>query len=175
MEKWVDIKGYEGLYQVSDRGRVKRLAGSPKCKEDRILKESVSSNGYLFVTLYKQGKSKMFRIHRLVMENFKPIDNMENYDVNHIDEDITHNWLTNLQWLSHQDNLNYGNRAKNYTKSRGHKVRCIETGKIYNSMREAEKDTGCPHTHISECVRGIATHCKGLHWEYVDPGDLVKK
>jgi len=61
-----------------------------------LLKHSVSSNGYLFVTLSKDGKSKMFRIHRLVMETFNPIENMETMDVNHIDEDITHNWLDNL-------------------------------------------------------------------------------
>lgn len=171
MENWKDIKGYEGYYQVSDQGNVKRLAGSPKCKQDRLLKHSVSSNGYLFVTLSKDGKSKMFRIHRLVMETFNPIENMETMDVNHIDEDITHNWLDNLQWCTHQENLNYGNRAKKYSQSRGHKVKCIETGIVYDSMREAERQTGCPHTHISECVRGIVTHCNGMHWEYANPGD----
>jgi len=110
----------------------------------------------------------MFRIHRLVLENFNPVDNMEDLQVNHLDEDITNNKLTNLQWCTCQENLNYGNRAKKYTISRGHKVKCLETGKIYNSMREAERETGCPHTHISECVRGIAKQCNGFHWEYAD-------
>lgn len=96
MEKWINIKGYEGYYQVSDEGNVKRLAGSPKCKKDRLLTKSVSSNGYLFVTLTKNGKNKMYRIHRLVLENFNPIDNMSELDVNHIDEDITNNKLSNL-------------------------------------------------------------------------------
>ena len=169
MEKWIDIKGYEGLYQISDQGNVKRLAGSPKCKVDRILKKSISSNGYLSVILYKDGKSKTYRIHRLVLENFSPCENMEKLEVNHLDEDITNNTINNLQWCTHQDNLNYGNRAKKYSKSRGHKVQCIETGKVYDSMREAERDTGCAHTHISECVRGIATHCNGYHWQYA-PG-----
>ena len=49
MEKWVDIKGYEGLYQVSDLGRVKRVAGSPHCRVDRILKPASQKTGYLFV------------------------------------------------------------------------------------------------------------------------------
>ena len=168
MEKWVDIKGYEGLYQVSDLGRVKRVAGSPHCKVDRILKPASQTTGYLFVTLSKQGKEKTFRIHRLVMENFSPTENMENLQVNHLDEDRTNNNLNNLQWCTCQENINYGNRSKKYSKTRGHKVKCIETGKIYNSMREAERDTGCPHTHISECVRGLAAQCKGLHWEYVN-------
>jgi hypothetical protein len=51
--------------------------------------------------LNKEGKSKIVRIHRLVMENFYPIEGMENFDVNHIDEDITNNKLSNLQWLTH--------------------------------------------------------------------------
>lgn len=168
MEKWVDIKGYEGLYQVSDLGRVKRVAGSPKCLTDRILSPGSQTTGYLFVFLSKNGKRKAFRVHRLVMENFSPIENMEELQVNHLDEDRTNNSLNNLQWCTCQENINYGNRAKKYAKTRGHKVRCVETGKIYNSMREAERDTGCPHTHISECVRGLATQCKGLHWEYVN-------
>ena len=56
----------------------------------------------------------MFRIHRLVKENFDPVDNMELLQVNHLDEDITHNWLSNLQWCTCQENINYENRAKKY-------------------------------------------------------------
>ena len=168
MEIWKDIKGYEGIYQISNEGRVKRLAGSPKCKKDRILKNSTTSNGYLFVSLCNKGQHKLYRVHRLVLETFSPIENMENLQVNHLDEDRTNNKLNNLQWCTCQDNINYGNRANKYVKTRGHKVRCIETGKIYSSLREAEKDTGCGHAHIAECAKGLATHCKGLHWEYVD-------
>lgn len=164
MENWKDIKGYEGLYQISDYGNVKRLAGSPKCKKDRIMTKSVSSNGYLFVTLYKNGKSKTHRIHRLVLENFNPVENMENLEVNHLDEDRTNNNLSNLQWCTRQENLNYGNRAKKYTQSRGHKVKCVETGKVYDSLREAERDTGCAHTHISDCIKGKQKTCGGYHW-----------
>lgn len=168
MEKWIDVKGYESYYQVSDLGRVKRLAGSPYCKKDRILKPGSQPTGYLFVTLCKDGEHKMVRIHRLVMENFCPVDNMENLQVNHLDENRTNNALSNLQWCTCTENINYGNRTTKYIKTRGHKVRCIETGKVYNSLREAERDTGCAHTHISECVRGIAKQCNGLHWEYVE-------
>lgn len=167
-EKWVDIKGYEGYYQVSDQGRVKRLAGSLKCKTDRILINSVSSNGYLFVTLYKDGASKMYRVHRLVLENFNPVENMDKLEVNHLDEVITNNCLSNLQWATRSENLNYGNRAKNYGISRGKKVRCIETGTIYCSTREAERQTGCAHTHISDVCKGKTQTCGGFHWEYVD-------
>ena len=53
-------------------------------------------------------------------------------------------------------------------KTRRHRVRCIETGKVYNSLREAEHNTGCAHIHISECVRGITKQCNGFHWKYVE-------
>jgi hypothetical protein len=111
MEIWKDIKGYEGIYQISNEGRVKRLAGSPKCKKDRILKNSTASNGYLFVSLCNKGQHKLYRVHRLVLETFSPIENMENLQVNHLDEDRTNNKLNNLQWCTCQENINYGNRA----------------------------------------------------------------
>lgn len=81
----------------------------------------------------------MYRIHRLVMENFCPVENMENLEVNHLDEDKTNNCLNNLEWVTKTENLNYGNRAKKYGESRGKKVRCVETGIIYCSTREAER------------------------------------
>lgn len=116
MENWIDIKGYEGYYQISDLGNVKRLAGSPRCKKDRILKNTKATNGYLFVCLQKDGDKKIYRIHRLVLENFNPVENMENLEVNHLDEDKTNNCLNNLQWCTREENLNYGNRAKNMEK-----------------------------------------------------------
>lgn len=166
MEIWTDIKDYEGYYQVSNIGRVKRLAGSPNCKIDRILSPAKDSNGYLFVYLSKNGKQKHYSIHRLVLENFSPVENMDKLQVNHLDENRQNNVLSNLEWATAQENINYGNRAKKYIKSRGHKIRCVETGKEYESLREAERETGCPHTHISECVRGLKKTCHGFHWEY---------
>ena len=166
-EKWIDIKDYEGYYQVSDLGRIKRLAGSPHCKKDRILSPAKHTNGYLFVYLTKNSKKKYFSVHRLVLSNFLPIENMDKLQVNHIDENRQNNILSNLEWTTPQENINYGNRAKKYTQTRGHKIRCVETGKEYESLREAERDTGCPHTHISKCVRGLQKTCHGFHWEYI--------
>lgn len=102
------------------------------------------------------------------MENFCPIENMENLEVNHLDEDKTNNCLNNLEWTTRAENLNYGNRAKKYGESRGKKVKCIETGIIYCSTREAERQTGCAHTHISDVCKGKVKTCGGFHWEYVE-------
>lgn len=103
------------------------------------------------------------------METFCPVENMENLQVNHLDENRQNNCLENLQWCTCAENINYGNRAKKYGESRGKKVKCVETGEIYCSTREAERQTGIAHTHISESAR---KNCRagGYHWEYV-PGD----
>ena len=60
---------------------------------------------------------------------------MDKLEVNHLDEDITNNCLSNLQWATRTENLNYGNRAKKYGISRGKKVRCIELNTVYDSLR----------------------------------------
>lgn len=168
-EIWKDIVGYEGYYQVSNMGRVKRLAGSPKCVTDRILKPAEQSKGsYLFVQLQKDGAKKQERIHRLVMKTFCPCDDMDNLQVNHKDENPQNNCLDNLEWCTVKENINYGNRAKKYGESRGKKVKCVETGEIYCSTREAERQTGFNHTHISDACRGKLKTYKGYHWEYIE-------
>ena len=75
-EEWKDIKGYEGLYQVANLGRVKSL-GNNKSKREKILKPGKCKDGYLIVRLYKNGKGKPFTVHRLVALHF--IDNPNNY------------------------------------------------------------------------------------------------
>lgn len=107
MERWRDIKGYEGLYQISNCGRVKSLK---YCKE-KILKSIKSSNGYLQVNLYKDGKRKYFLVHRLVATAF--IYNIENYSqINHKDEIKSNNYVSNLEWCDYSYNNNYGTRNK---------------------------------------------------------------
>ena len=88
-EEYRDIKGYEGLYQVSNLGRVKSL-GNNKSKKEKILSGYPSTGGYLQVILCKNNKKKPFSIHRLVAQAFIP--NVNNYpQVNHKDEDKTNN------------------------------------------------------------------------------------
>ena len=97
MEEWKAIKGYEGLYEVSNLGRVKsieRKVAHPIVKEktikEKLLKYNTDSNGYLYVTLYKNGKPKSFKIHRLVAIAF--ISNPDNKpDIDHINTNKTDN------------------------------------------------------------------------------------
>ena len=103
-EIWKDKKDYEGLYMVSNWGGVKSI----KFGKERILKLTKDKDGYLIVNLYKNNKSKTFKVHRLVAEVFLP--NPNNLpQVNHKDENKQNNIYTNLEWISHIDNIRYGN------------------------------------------------------------------
>ena len=111
-EIWKDVKGYEGLYQVSNLGRVKRLRFINRhldFKQEKILKPYKDGGDYYFVIgLHKNGKKKYKAIHRLVAEAFIP--NPNNYPiVNHKDENKENNYVDNLEWCTHKYNSNYGN------------------------------------------------------------------
>ena len=98
-EVWRDIEGYEGLYQVSDQGRVKSLERKDclgRIVKERILRPVPASNGYLVVTLYAGGKRKTLKVHRLVCQAFHKNPNNKS-DVNHINEDKTDNRACNLE------------------------------------------------------------------------------
>lgn len=105
-EEWRPIKDYEGLYEVSDLGRVRSLRN-----KNRILKPSNNPNGYQQVTLSKDNNIQAFLIHRLVANAF--LDNKQNLpQVNHIDEIRTNNFVTNLEWVTAKQNLKHSNVCK---------------------------------------------------------------
>lgn len=112
MEEWRDIEGYEGLYQVSNEGRVKALEryvdnywGTKQYVRERILKGAATKGGYLEVTLCKNGKPKKFYIHRLVADTFIP--NIENKPcIDHKDTNVLNNKVCNLIWCTPKENSN---------------------------------------------------------------------
>lgn len=105
-EVWKDIEGYEGLYQISNLGRVKRVATG------KVLKGGKDKDGYLMVKLYKNNIRSNKKIHRLVAEAFIP--NPENKpQVNHADENKTNNSLDNLEWMTAKENINHGTHTMN--------------------------------------------------------------
>lgn len=109
-EVWKDIKGYEGMYQVSNLGRIKRLEksfidsiGRNYNYKEKIYKLQKDNNGYLMVTL---PKSKLFRVHRLVAEAF--LENPNNLkEVNHIDGNKSNSNILNLEWVTHKQNMKH--------------------------------------------------------------------
>lgn len=102
-EHWKDIDGYDGLYQVSDLGRVRSL----KFGNVRVLRAYKDKDGYLKLYLYKDGKRKPFLVHRLVVQAFIPNYSDSKNEVNHINEVKTDNRATNLEWCDRQYNNTY--------------------------------------------------------------------
>lgn len=100
-EIWKQIKNYD-KYEVSNLGRVRNK------KTGRILKCNSSNTGYTVVCLCQNSINKTHSVHRLVMETFNPVDNMNELEVNHKDWDKTNNTLDNLEWMTKQQNLLYG-------------------------------------------------------------------
>lgn len=102
-EIWLPVVGFEGLYEISNMGRVKSL----KYDKEKILKQDKNNNGYLKVCLFKEGKRKYFQTHRLVAIAF--LENPNNYPcVNHKDENPSNNCVDNLEWCDAKYNTNYG-------------------------------------------------------------------
>lgn len=172
-EIWKDIEGYEGCYQVSNLGRVKSLGnGKTHNSSERILKGN-NIKGYLVVKLSKEGKQKQYLIHRLVAQVFIPNPN-NLLQVNHIDEDKTNNTVSNLEWCSAKYNMNYGTRTQRVVEkntnhqNKSKKVTCIETGKIYVSTMQVERDLGFAHANISYACTGRYKTAYGFHWKYID-------
>lgn len=149
-----DIKGYEGLYAVTSCGRVWSYKNKSFIKGWTNIK-----NGYLYVTLFKDGKRSYHLIHRLVAEAY--ISNLNNYEtVDHIDNCKTHNWVNNLQWMTRGDNCRKG---------RGHRkaVRCIENGVIYESGAAAARDLNLNGDCVTRVCRKQRDSTGGYHFEFV--------
>ena len=161
-EIWKDIEGYERLYKISNLGRVKSL----KLKKKKIMNASCDRYGYKYVNLRNKNKGKKFKVHRLVALAF--VDGyFEGAVVNHIDENKQNNLWTNLEWVTNQYNIKYSSyKWSGENSARAVKVRCIETGEIFNTVTQAGLSVGISQSSISEALK---TGCKrgGYHWEYV--------
>lgn len=177
MEEWRAIRDYEGLYEVSSCGRVRsldRIDSLGHKRKGKVLKQS-KIRDYLQVILCKDGEHKRFSIHRLVLMTFRPIDNMENLQVNHIDEDKSNNNLSNLEWCDSEYNCNYGTRNeririamtnKDYASAKP--IYCIELDAYYRSINEASRELGIDDSSIGKVCKGKRKSCGGYHFIYVD-------
>lgn len=178
-EIWKDIKGYEGIYQVSNKGRVKSLERDIICKngvkrhyKERIMKGSLDMDGYLYVGLgNNKGERKFLWIHRIVATTFIP--NLDNKpQVNHKDEVKTNNFVENLEWMTCKENVNYGTHnermAKALSKSVAQYTRDGELVKVWQSTNEAGRQLGIGQSNISAVARGKRKTCGGFVWKYVE-------
>lgn len=174
-EEWKPVEGYEELYAVSNLGRVKSL------KYDKIIKPGNNGKGYLFVGLYKDGKRKYPKVHRLVAEAFIP--NPEGFkQVNHRDEVKTNNCVNNLEFCDCKYNINFGTHNERSAASRiNHpdRSKAVEASKYpdfseiclrFASTHEAERN-GYSSGNVSACCRECFhregnNKYKNLYWRY---------
>ena len=172
-EVWKDIKGYEGLYQVSNFGRVKsltRLSKQNHLLPERFLKTN-ENDRYLRVDLWKDGKHKFYEVHRLVAAAF--IANPENKPVvNHIDGDKHNNNVNNLEWCTVSENNKHAYKmglASPVNKT-PIKATNIQTGEVkyFESQTEAANVLNTSKGHINDCLKGKQKTCKGYTFEYIN-------
>lgn len=167
IEIWKNIVGYEGLYQVSNFGRVKSLPRNTPAgmRGGKILNIEKSKNGYLRVNLWKNGKAKHFLVHRLVAEAFIP--NPDNLPcVNHKNKQRDFNFVENLEWCTYEYNNNYEDHNELIAKSKYKIVYQFTLDgtfvREWPSVKEVQQQTGWSQGNISACCCG----CKGFKSAY---------
>lgn len=159
-----NIAGFNNQYQINTEGQVKNSKG-------KILSQSISNNGYYRVHLCRNGKAKWYAVHKLVAQTFIP-NPLHLPEVNHKDENKLNNNVDNLEWCDSKYNTNYGTRNKRISETKTNntyntkQVQCIETGMIYLSMKEAERQTGIFATSIKQVCKKRQKTAGGYHWKY---------
>lgn len=144
-EVWKDIQGYEGYYQVSNLGRVRRIKGG-RGAQVGIKKTPLNSSGYPHLHLTVGGKIKDFFVHYLVCSAFH--DNPENKScVNHINGIKTDNRAENLEWVSYQENTQHAFRT-------GLHVVTYETRKKISEAHKGKHHSEAVRRKISESLKG---------------------
>ena len=163
-EEWKDIQGYEGLYQVSNMGRVVSF----QSKHPHILRPKTDKDGYKEVNLYSKGKAKMHKVHRLVATAF--LDNPNGHpQINHINEIKDDNRFENLEWVSAKENVNHGTSIERGIRTKvKHPFICIETGKVYWSQTEFAREIGGTQQAVYHVLKGNYKTTHGYHLQYCE-------
>lgn len=183
-EEWRDVIGYEGLYEISNYGNIRSkdryvacCYGSKQFIRGRFLSANPNKKGYLMISLYRNHKSKVKYIHRLVAEAFIP--NPNNLpQVNHKDECKTNNIYTNLEWCDATYNLNYGTvkqRISERHKDKGTPI--VQMTKhtediiaVHINSQRAMDITGIDASAINKCCmnRPKFITAGGYRWKYFE-------
>ena len=192
-EIWKPIRNYEGLYEVSNLGGIKRLEND-KNRKEKILKPYKNKLGYLCINLYRDNKVKQMYVHRLVAIAFIP--NPENKPcIDHINTIRNDNRIENLRWVTYKENMNNeltkeklsGENSNNYGKPRSEEIKkkisesqkggknpkargvfCYELNKSWDTSAEASRELNIDSSNITKCCKGKCKSVKGYHFCYLE-------
>lgn len=172
MENWREVASNDN-YIVSDTGRIRRKGS----EHDH---STYNKKGYLNIDLYKNGKRSKNRVNRLVATAFIP--NPDNKpEVNHKDGNKTNNHASNLEWVTKKENCrhawdnnlvkpSYGMLGKKNPNAgrKGKPFRLVETGDVFNTLKECEQAINGDNRHINDCLKGRQKTHRGFHFEYIN-------
>lgn len=186
-EQWKPVSGYEGIYEVSNLGRVRSIEHKARHRsrsgrefqvtyKGRIRKQVCNENGYMIVMVKKNSKNRALKVHRLVAKAFIP--NPDNLPfINHRDENPGNNRAENLEWCTHVYNVRYGTaimRIRDTQLQRANAVLQLDTsGNVigkFLSLERAADAMGCS-TQLIKRVCDNKPHChtaKGYRWRWAD-------
>ena len=174
IEIWKPVSGYEGLYEVSNYGRVRSVY-----RYKKVLKEMVSNSGYARVDLFRDGKRKQYSVHRLVALAFIEKNDDKNV-VNHKDENKLNNNANNLEWVDHKENCRYGTAISRRTEHFDYKNRkinnkhqievCSKPVFQYSKNMELIKK----HKSLTDCAKKLNLSISGIS-SAIKRGNLTKQ
>ena len=169
-EIWIDIKDYEGLYQVSNFGRIKSLGNGGSHKKEKILNTDKTNSGHLRLRLHKNGKGKKFLVHVIVAKHFIYNDDILNKtQVHHIDKNPQNNKVDNLMWVTDEEHRKL--HPERYEKLRKSINQYDLDGnfiKTWKSSTDIQRELGYNRSNIIQCCRENKnyTHAYGYIWKY---------
>lgn len=160
MSNYVKVPGFN-IYEVNEHGVIRKISTK------RVLKPYKTKFGYYRVALFKQGERHRLHVHQVVAMTFIPNPDRKT-QINHIDGDKTNNNVSNLEWVTPQENIRHARdflgHDPNITKRRP--VLCVEMGEVFASVADAErKNKSC--SHIWDAASGIRKTASGYHWAFV--------
>ena len=199
-EIWKDLSGYEGYYQVSNKGNVRsldRIVSNNNKINGKIISHWISKEGYRRVNLYMGSKYRTFFIHRLVASHFIPNPLNKTY-IDHIDTNPNNNCVSNLRWCTEKENSNntltikHKKDASKASSWKANKTK-IERGrktapkkvcqydvngrfmKEFESSTLASKETGISQSDISSCCLGKKRVSGGFFWAYSGKKPIIRR